>query len=887
MSKGSNSTAAGARAGSNEERRHVASLSWHLQRVLLMVGIWFAALAVIYLVSPPLQPGMPIALLSGAVAAGCGLVAYLDRRLAGSRARPLAFAAATVVALHPLGVVALSGRPEQTVVVIICMLGAAGAVPSGAVSAYFVSVLALGWFVIRPPMGAAEQMHWSINVVVASVASVIIAVTRERFVRTIVSLAYQGEEARRMLEAQTHDLAEARDAALDSARAKGRFLANMSHEIRTPLNGIVGMLSLLRRTPLGRDQSEYLNEVLRSSDLLMAIVNDILDVSKIEAGAVELELVAFDIAQLIEEVASAHAATAQHRGIELIADVDANLPKQVIGDPLRVRQIVTNLLSNALKFTAAGEVVVTARMLATTADGRVRLRLAVSDTGVGIPADKLDTIFNAFSQADTSTTRRFGGTGLGLSICRQLVELMGGVLDVTSESGQGSSFSFELELEKEDLLSTRGLTVNPRLWNARVLVMDASERMRLTLQSQLGAWGIKTELAPSPREAVRLAQARASLGQAPFDVAIVDVTSLGRPATRSAQELGAALAPLGCVMVAMGSSLGELRQQLPACGFAADLPKPIHRNRLLEALNVALASAPILPATVPVAPGSTEPLALTSDPPVRDPAAPSEQRVLVVEDNETNQRVAVAQLRALGYAADVVGDGVDAVRALTRPEHGYRCVLMDGQMPAMDGYEATREVRALEARTGRPRVPIVALTANAMPGDRERAIDSGMDSYLAKPFTLAQLEAVLQDCWTGAAHPLPSPSMDIDDAPESDEQVDWRETLDEPIVAQLRMLEGVSPGFFAQVVQTYLATSEENLRDLLAAAEGGDLHATQRRAHALVGSSRQVGAMTVGSLCATIEHAAALTDAEAALAGLTTEVRRAQRALRAAVESAG
>ncbi|MCA9535793.1 MAG: response regulator [Myxococcales bacterium] len=886
MSNGSASNSTSASSGPTGERRHVASLSWHLQRVLLMVALWFGVLAVIYLVAPPLQPGVPIAILSVGVAIGCGLVAYLDRHQQGRRAQALAFLAATVIALHPLGVVALSARPEQTVVVIICMLGAAGAVPSGAVSAYFVSLLVFGWFAVRPPMAAADALHWSINVVVAAVASVIIAATRERFVRTIVGLAYQGEEARRMLEAQTRDLAEARDAALDSARAKGRFLANMSHEIRTPLNGIVGMLSLLRRTPLGRDQSEYLNEVLRSSELLMAIVNDILDVSKIEAGAVELELVAFDIAQLIEEVASAHAATAQNRGIELIADVDANLPKQVVGDPLRVRQIVTNLVSNALKFTVAGEVVVAARVVANVPDGRVRLRLAVSDTGVGIPADKLGSIFNAFSQADTSTTRRFGGTGLGLSICRQLVELMGGVLDVTSEPGQGSCFSFELELEKEDLRSTRGVTVNPRLWEARVLVMDASERMRLTLQSQLGAWGVETELAPSPKEAMRLARARADRDQAPFDVAIVDVTSLGRPVTRAAQELGAVLAPLGTVMVAMGSALGELRQQLPLFGFAADLPKPIHRNRLLEALNVALASAPIYPSASPSLQELTEGLPLSSNPPGPADVAPSGQRVLVVEDNETNQRVAVAQLRALGYATDVVGDGVDAVRALGRADHGYSCVLMDGQMPAMDGYEATREVRALEARTGRARVPIVALTANAMPGDRERAIDSGMDAYLAKPFTLAQLEAVLQDCWTNAPHPLPSRSMDTDGASGSDERVDWRQILDEAIVGQLKALESVSPGFFSQVVQTYLATSDENLRDLLSAAESGDLHATQRRAHALVGSSRQVGAMTVGALCVTIEHAATSTEAEAALASLPAELRRAQRALRAAVESA-
>ncbi|MCB9661672.1 MAG: response regulator [Sandaracinaceae bacterium] len=856
------------------ERRPIASISWHLRRMLLIGGAWFGVLGALYLLTPPLEPGLPIALVNFGVALACFVVTYLDVRLDGRWAFPLTFAAATCVSAAPLSVVGFSGDPDQSVVIVISMVAGAGIIPSALASTYFTLLLGLGWLVLRPAMLPAQGSHWLINVAVAGGASVVIALTRERFVRTIVALAQQGDEAREMLVAQTHEIADARDAALESARAKGRFLANMSHEIRTPLNGIVGMLSLLRRTRLSTEQAEFVSEVVRSSELLMAIVNDILDVSKIEAGAVELELVAFDIAQLIEEVASAHAATALHRGIELIADVDANLPKQVVGDPLRVRQVITNLVSNAIKFTSDGEVVLTVQLVDSPRDGVVRLRLAVTDTGVGIAADKLLTIFNPFSQADTSTTRRFGGTGLGLSICRQLVELMGSELEVSSMLGQGSSFSFALELEKEDLLTTRGLTVNARLWHAHVLVMDASERMRLTLKSQLGAWGVESVLTQSPADAVQAVRGRAQANEPSIDVAIVDVASLGQPAARAAQELGAVLAPLGCVMVAMGASLGELRQQLEECGFVAELPKPIHRNRLLDALNTALAAEPIVP--------------VVGAPPSERPRSPSlsegghevslnGRTVLVVEDNETNQRVAVAQLRALGFASVVVGDGAEALRLLRDSEHGFWCVLMDGQMPVMDGYEATAEVRALEQRSGRERLPIIALTANAMPGDREKALDAGMDAYLAKPFTLDQLEAALQiGC---ASAPGSLPSRMATDSPE------WRETLDMAVVEQLKALEEVSPGFFAQVVETYLGTSDENVRDLLAASTAGDLHTVQRRAHALVGSSRQVGAMHVGQLCATIEHAAALDDVAHELAELSDAVHQAQQALLAVVRA--
>ena len=851
----------------------------------MLVGVAaFMLVGALYLVAPPAQPARTIAALSMGLALGCALLAMVTRLLPPRHGLALAFVAATLVAVHPLGIILLSQHPDQTVVIVFCMLTGAGVVPSAAVSVYLTLLLMVGWLLLRPPMEPSVSAHWMVNVLVSAAAAVVIAAVRERFVRTIGVLAKQDEESRRRLVAQTREVAEARDAALESARAKGRFLANMSHEIRTPLNGIIGMLSLLRRTPLHADQERYLDDVVRSRELLMAIVNYILDVSKIDAGAVELELVAFDIADLMEEVASAHAATALHRGIELIADVDANLPKQVIGDPLRVRQIVTNLVSNAIKFTASGEVVLSARQLWVTPAGMVRLRLAVTDTGVGIPADKLSTIFNPFSQADTSTTRQFGGTGLGLTICRQLASLMGSDLRVDSVEGQGSSFHFELELEKEDLRTTRGLKVNERLWNAHILIMDASERMRATLQSQLGAWGLETVLCSTPDEAARAAAEFASAGR-PLDVAIVDVTSLGQPILSNAQELGATLAPLGCTMIAMGSALGEVRQQLDVCGFVTDLPKPIHRNRLLDALNAALAAEPIVP-QVGAPPPEVPPSALTDA--ARAEVVPNGLVVLVAEDNETNQRVAVAQLRALGYAADVVADGTAALAALEARTPPYACVLMDGQMPVMDGYATTREVRLREARTGRARVPIVALTANAMAGDRERALRAGMDAYLAKPFTLEQLDQTLRECCAAPADGVPSSGMDERDTSARPETADdWRETLDTTIVDQLLMLERGSPGFFGQVVETYLSTSDENLSELVDAARAGDKKLMQRKAHALVGSSRQVGAARVGELCVAIERAASIAEAEAQLPALEDELARAQVALVAAVKSLG
>jgi two-component system sensor histidine kinase/response regulator len=885
MSERSSSSSADARQEVGHDRDLVSSLSWHVQRAMLFGVAAFTAIAALYVVVPPTQPAEAIATLSAAVALGCAAVVLLNRLIGATHARAVAFLAATVVAVHPLGIVQLSQHPDQTVVVIFCMLAGAGVVPSGVVSFYLTLILCVGWVALRPPMDPHESAHWTVNVAVSAVASVIIAAVRERFMRTIAALAQKDRDSRRRLEAQTREVAEARDAALESARAKGRFLANMSHEIRTPLNGIIGMLSLLRRTPLHADQEQYLDEVVRSSELLMAIVNDILDVSKIEAGAVELELVAFDIAELMEEIASAHAATALHRGIELIADVDANLPKQVVGDPLRVRQIMTNLVSNAIKFTAEGEVVLSARLLATTARGTVILRLAVTDTGVGIPADKLATIFNPFSQADTSTTRQFGGTGLGLSICRQLAGLMGSELRVDSVERQGSSFHLELELEKEDLLTTRGLKVNARLWNAHVLIMDASEHMRATLQSQLAAWGIETVLSRTPDEAARAAAEFAESGR-PVDVAIIDVTSLGQPIIQKAQELGALLSPLGCAMIAMGSVLGELRQQLDVCGFVTDLPKPIHRNRLLDALNAALAADPIVPQVG--APASAPPSHLASDA-ARTEVVPNGLAVLVAEDNETNQRVAVAHLRALGYGAHVVADGAAALAALEANTPHYACVLMDGQMPVMDGYATTREVRSREQLTGRPRVPIVALTANAMAGDRDRALAAGMDAYLAKPFTLEQLDETLRRCCANVADRLPSLAMDARDTLASKERdaVAWREALDTNVVDQLLMLERGSPGFFGQVVETYLSTSEENLRELLEAARADDKPVMQRRAHALLGSSRQVGAARVGQLCVAIERAGSVGEVDTQLAALTDELTQAQVALVAAVKSLG
>ena len=521
----------------------------------------------------------------------------------------------------------------------------------------------------------------------------------------------------------------AAEAAEAASVAKSDFLANMSHEIRTPLNGVVGMAELLAATPLSAQQARYVDVIRSSSDALLSLINDILDFSKIEAGKVELEEADFDLHRTVEEVATLLAPKAAAKGLELACDVDPAVAPHVRGDGGHLRQVVTNLVSNAIKFTAQGEVLVRVTVdepAGAAGDaGPVVLRFAVTDTGIGIPPEGIDRLFKVFSQVDASTTRRFGGTGLGLAISKQLVELMGGRIGVQSEPGKGSTFWFTVPLRRPTAAPAAPHSLSGR----RVLVAEPNPTQRRILQNQLTAWGARVSAVASGRAAVDLARAEAAAGQ-PFAVAVVDadLPDLAGAALVAAVRDGGAARDLPLILTC-GVRARIDPADAAAHGFAAGLPKPVRQSHLFDAVIAAVVALP------PVASAVTLAAATAVD------ARPN--RILLVEDVEVNQFIATEMLARGGYTADVASNGREAVEAVAR--RPYDLVLMDCQMPEMSGFEAAAAIRRREQQVGQGgRVPIIALTANALAGDRERCLAAGMDDYLTKPLSPTDLLRVVQ-----------------------------------------------------------------------------------------------------------------------------------------------
>ncbi|WP_121256164.1 hybrid sensor histidine kinase/response regulator [Nocardioides ferulae] len=659
----------------------------------------------------------------------------------------------------------------------------------------------------------------------------------------------------------SRELAAARDEALSASRAKSDFLATMSHEIRTPLNGVIGLSDLLGRTELTAHQRRLAQGVDQAGRTLLALVNDILDLSKIEAGRLDLEEVDFDPRTVVEHSAGLVAERAAEQGLELVVSCAADLPERVCGDPVRFGQVITNLASNAVKFTAEGEVVIRAEGQAGPHGSTVRVE--VHDTGVGIDPATRERLFQPFTQADSSTTRRFGGTGLGLAISQRIVDAMGGEIDVDSEPGVGSTFWFTVAFDPPRTADAgdareRAHDREHAVAGLRVLVVDDNATNRYILTEQLAAWRVDVRAVASAYDALGEIEAARGHGL-PYDLVLLDYMMPEVDGEELARTIRRDPSQEGVRLVLLSSAIEPSEGWLHDAGIDAFLAKPVLPSRLLDvvaSLGGRLADAGERPErVVDIEPGSRG-------------------RLLVVEDNAVNQLVAEGVLRRLGYDVDLAEDGAQAVAAHARDPDAYAVILMDCQMPVMDGYDATRAIRAAQGE-GR-RVPIVAMTAAASSEERQRCLAAGMDDFLAKPIDVQRVAETLER-WTAPR----APKQDgLDPVRAADPEGSARQAAGPDVatprarLSELVEQEGIAADLVLRMVGRFESSARTAAAALATAAAARDPGAVARAAHGLKGSAANLGLADLSALAAGLEEGgrAGVLPADGDLAALVAAV---------------